>query len=240
MPGTFAEWTERMKVYNDYVRALAEYKKVAAENLIRQAEAQQKWQKARAMQIVVRQLELAIRGLNREKTRNNREIAKIRAREKDTELLMRGRRTNHFQVAWGGFEWFMRKALVEPGGDDLYDIVISSEARPARNFLNNRQPEKSCDPVPEDLQNVLEFADWMRSKQYMARFGRPAHRDLRGLLESINEIAGATVETLRDYIAQIEQGTYNAWQPVSIIGVETSATATKIQEAGQETEGGNS
>lgn len=231
---TFSAWTERLKAYNEYLKALGQYKKDLAEAAIKRAQAAQQWEKARAMKIVLKQLDRAMKALNGEINRNKKEVAAIRGRQNAAEYLLKGKPipTAQYSFVWRAYEWFESRALIEAEGD-LYSIPIPSAAKSSNNFLKTDGDGSDCNPAPDDVDTVIALMAWLRDVRYVVRRGSPAHQSLVALFKAINEVAENTVKELDAHLEAIRKGTYEAWKPASLIGIPTSATATALQEAGQ-------
>ena len=91
MNGSFGEWTERLKVYNDYINALANYRLNVAKAEKEHAEAANLWALARAKAVVIRELERDFAAWHRTNGVIQREMSRIRHRGAQAMQLVRGR-----------------------------------------------------------------------------------------------------------------------------------------------------
>lgn len=228
-PPTFEDWTNRLKVYNDYIKALAEYKKVAAEAMLKQAQAAAQWEQVRAMQVVIRQLQLELKRLNQQTGRLNKELKRLAELGKRASLLLSGKRLTSFAQCWAAYQQFELKALLESSAD-LYAIKVPTVAHSASNFLNNRDPDRACEELPESVGTALALASWLRTQKYMARSGRPAHQALALLFRALNDVAKQEIKLMEQALEQMRKGTYDAWKPPAVIGVPSKLRRAAIEQ----------
>jgi hypothetical protein len=226
---TFAEWTDRLKEYNDYIKALGEYKKASAEAELKLAEAAAQWEKVRAMRLVINQMALDLKRLNQQIHRNKQEMARIDTRAKSASVLLNGRPIAAFARAWAAYTWFERQAMVE-ASHLLYAVPVPDDAHEATNFVDNRNPDATCQPLPASATTAPQLASFLFENKYMARKG-PAHATLAALFGAINSVAAATVADLEKAIEDMRKGTYDAWKPDQIIGVPAGVRVVKIEHA---------
>jgi hypothetical protein len=229
-PPSFEDWTNRLKVYNDYIKALADYRKAAAEAVLKEAQAAGEWAKVKAMQVVIRQMVLELQRLNRQRARVAKEIKRITELARRARPLLSGRQLGAFASAWSAYQQFEQKALLE-STTDLYSIPVPESARAASHFLDNRAPARPCEPLPKDVVTALGLAAWLRSMKYMARSGTPPHQSLAHLFRAINGVAQQEVKVMQEAIEQMRKGTYDAWKPSTIIGVPTKLRKTSVESS---------
>ncbi len=229
-PPTFEDWTNRLKVYNDYIKALADYKKASADAMLKQAEAAAQWEQVRAMRVVIRQLELELKRLNQQTGRVAKEVKRQAELGKRASLLLSGKRLALFARSWAAYQKFEIKALLQ-STIDLYTISVPSNARAASNYLNNRDPGRPCQELPDDVNTALALASWLQAQRYMARSGGAAHHALTLLFRAINEVAKQEIKELQDALDQMRKGTYDAWKPPTIIGVPAKLRRAGIEQA---------
>jgi hypothetical protein len=231
--GTFADWTTRMEVYVDFIRALGEHKLKAAQAEVAWAEAMGQYAVVDARRLVVRQLQRSMRQLHREEARFARWAWQVDQRRRRIDILVSGRRPS--AASWPGiraaYHWFASRALLE-SGESLFEITIPSAARSGANFRNATLPSIACADLPADLSTALGMMEWLLDERYVPRPGSAAHRVIVQLFRAMNAPAQATVARLRAELDALRSSTYETWKPLAILGVEESRVIREIKDAG--------
>jgi len=229
--GTFAEWTDRLRAYTEYIGTLGKYKVDAAKAELTRAQTAGQLQRVEAMRLLVAQLERDLRQMVRFRSQMQRRIQQIGDRAKKARHVLRGRRISGtlFAQAFSAYEWFALEVM-QVDSERLYSIQIPQAARRASNFINNRTGG-DCDPLDDSVETAVGLAAWLKEKRYMAKTGH-AHRVLGRLFGEINSFAGETTSELRSRIEKMQDRTYNAWTPQGILGVPNVAAAKSIEGAG--------
>lgn len=230
---TFSEWTERLKVYNDYIRALAEHKLKTAQAELVLAEAQHVLAMVEAKRLVIRELERQFQKLKTFENKTQKTIEQFEMRSNDCQNLLDGDflASIVYTRARAGYKFFLNKALIE-SPDSLLDIEVPANARPASNFVNCRTQGGTTDPLPEDETTAIGMMEWMFENRYVAKTGRPAQRTVLKLVKAIDSCASSAVTTMKSAIKAMSKDTYDTWKPVEILGIEVDATAKSIESAG--------
>jgi len=229
---TFADWTERLKVYNDYIKAMGQYAKDVADAALTRAKTAGEWQKIAAIQMILKELMIAQNALKTEEYKVKQEIDRIRNQERRAILLLRGARIDSFQEAWAAYLWFQGRAMAETG-DKLFKIKVGPDARSPDNFIDNSKPANECEELPASVKNVLGLAAWLKEKKYMAKNGSAAQELLAQLFSEINNLAAETVTKLRDHITEIDKQEFDLLKHPAIPGVAASPAAAKVERAAE-------
>jgi hypothetical protein len=182
------------------------------------------------MQVVIRQMVLELKRIDQKSGRVAKEAKRVSELGRRAALLLSGRRLKTFARSWSAYQQFELHALVE-SATDLYSISVPESTRNGQHYLDNRDPRRPCEPLPEHVKTALALASWLRTKKYMARSGTPPHRSLAELLRAINDVARQEVERMREALEQMREGTYDAWKPPAIIGVPSTVRRTSIEGA---------
>ena len=229
---SFADWTDRLKVYNEYIKALADYKLKAAQAEVQIAQAANIWATVRAKQIVMRQIERDLRAYNRARAQITNEIKRVRKKDKSAQLLLRGNsiQSVSFTRAWLGYVFFESRTLLE-SGDALYDIQVPSTSRRASNFICIGSAAGPID-APDEIENVLQLMQWLKDQRYITAGGSRAQQVVVRLFRAIASVAKKTTDELQSRMVKMRDGTYEPWNFNGILGVSTNSAAKKIQEAG--------
>lgn len=215
---SFAEFTNRLKVYNEYIKALADYQKSVAELELKRAEAAAQWEKVRVMEVVLQQLVRDFDNLRKVIAKNKSEIVRLQAREKLALALLRGRPIATWSQSWRAFDWYLERAILE-SSEDVYAIELSSGAHAASNFISQRGKEFPAATLPSDIQNVLAMVRWLREEKMLPRVGSEAHRAFLQLARVINETVLSTISAMQKAIDDMRKGTFDAWKPPQLLGV---------------------
>lgn len=226
----FEQWTNRYKVYVDYIKALGQYKKDLADAEIKNAEADQQREKVKVMQAVKKRLDNDMKGLAREENKARKETARLKKKAKEAARLLRGQRLQALSTAWRAYGWFQLQAMKE-SPNKLYELQVTEAARDNSNFFYNKDRTKECDSLPTTVTSVVQMAAWLREKGYLPKMGE-AHRLFAMLYNSIDEVAGSANDAYLQRVQEMKDKTYEAWQPVMLIGGPSSSTGKKIEEAG--------
>ncbi len=229
---SFADWTERFKAYIDYIKALGQYKLSVAQAEKVAAETANELAAVRAKLLVIRQLERDLRAFQRTQNGLQQEIARIKQREKNALLFLRGTRITSasFTKAWAGYTWFESRAFVEVG-EALFDIAVPSAARTAANFVATRTDGNVVE-APADVENALQLMDFLKSHRFIAKRGGQAQCVVVQLYIKINSVAEKTVAEIEQRLSEIRQKTYQAWNFNALLGVPENAAARRIEAAG--------
>lgn len=232
MNPTFSEWTERLKVYNTYIKTLGEYKLNTAKAEKELAQAQGELAVARAKATVARQLERDLNGLVRLENTVRRKVTAFRKRERRVLALLTGRRiaTNRYSASVAAYKTFEIEALLE-APDTLFGVQVPLTARSPSNFIDVRN-RGQIEPTPTEVENGLQYMDWLHQRRYITKTGSAAQRVVIAMIATINSVAEDEVEKMKEAMAQMRDKTYQAWQPVSILGVPVNSAAKKVESAG--------
>ncbi len=114
---------------------------------------------------------------------------------------------------------------------DLYAITVPESTRDGGHYLDNRNPKRPCKPLPESVKTALALASWLREQKYMARNGTPPHQAFVELIRAINDVARQEASRMQEALEQMRAGTYDAWQPPSIVGVPAKLRRAAIENA---------
>ena len=229
---TFADWTDRLKVYNDYIKALAEYKLKTAQAEVEIAKAADLWADVRAKHTVIDQIQRELKAFNQAQASMKREIKQVEDREKAALRLLRGSKleTNAYSNAWANYVWFETSAVIG-SGDKLYLVKVKQSARTADNFIVT-SPKFPLVAATKDIDNGLKLMDWMNDHRFVADRGSDAQQVVVKLFQEINAVATKTVADINARLAAIRKNTFDAWNFNAILGVSPNPAAKKIESAG--------
>ncbi len=229
-PPSFEDWTNRLKVYNDYIKALGEYKKSSAEAELKLAEAAGLWSKAEAMRVVIRQMVRELQRLHRQTGQVQTQVKRIGQLARRARLLLAGRRLEGFSQAWSAYQYFELRAMLESEAD-LTAVLLPVDSHDAVYFLDNRFPQRACQPLPTEIGTALGLAAWLRTSKYMVRSGSPPHTSLAHLFRAINSVAEREVQSLLAALDALRKGTYDSWKLPQILGVPLKSRRWAIEQA---------
>ena len=99
--------------------------------------------------------------------------------------------------------------------------------------MNPRQPDAACPDPPETVDNVHALIGWLKRRGFVPRRGTAAYRQVLGRhVGDCRPSPESEIQTLADALRDMEQGTYNTWQPVAIAALPDSVDAKKIIRLG--------
>jgi hypothetical protein len=228
---TFAEWTARLKVFVDYIGALAEYKLRTAEARIKQLQGDDIQATLRLRELLIAQLQKDLRAFDRDKGRIAREIALIGKKEKSARRLLLGKKidSSSYSSGWAAYVWFETRALME-SGTALYKIKVPAAARSMGNFIAI-SPRHSAEAAPKEVDNALKLMDWMNDRRFVADRGSGAQQVVVALFQAIDKVAGETRQELEKRIEQLKKNTLDPWKLPELLS-NLSPSAQNIQRAG--------
>lgn len=230
---TFADWTERLKVFNDYIRALGDFKVNDAEAKLKLAQAESILFEIRKQEIVLSQLQRDLKLFNKSRGTLMREAKRVEDRAKRALLMLRGSSISltSFNRAWSAYIWFEPRAMLEAQGSKLFDIKVPASAKAERNFIALKQRNSGIEAAPKEIKNGLEFFDWLHEMRFMTRRGSDAQKIVRRIFESINTVAKNELKEMRDRINNMKNQTYDVWNLPAILGAPENASARNIEQA---------
>jgi hypothetical protein len=221
---TFADWTERYKVYNEYVKALGEYKLNSAKAELELAKAANIWVVVRAKELLVDQLRKDLRSVNKSTGSLKRQIKSMERRRKRMSSLLKGKRLSKtFTAAWNAYLWFETEvAMTAP--EKLQNAKVTSAARDASNFFSNKKNDtRDVEQAPSEIVHAGQLANWLRKKKYMVENSSSAWFVIAKLFKISSDHAGSQVKEMRSRIKQIRDDTFEVWDTSFILGLGMEA-----------------
>ncbi len=224
---------KREQVYNDFVRALGQYKLNVAQAELAEAQAAGQIERAMILDTVRMQLYSDLQRLDAESQVAERRIHDLQVKARYALKLLEGRTVaGSFGSVRDCYKYFETRAMIEADEALFKPLSASGEGVTGADFLDNHSPDRPClDPKAADLRNVLTLINWTFPMQYLARPGTPAMFLFVQLFRAIGSVAGETVGQLNQYIDQIRKNTYDTWKPVMLAGLDASAAAKAILES---------
>ena len=226
----FDVFADRVRAYGEFVRAVGMLKLQTAQAELVNAQAANEWQKAMILDAVREQLIYDLQRMNNQRRIYDREIHNIRKKARLATYLISGRPMATFNNCVDAYKHFERLALVQADADALFlPIPHSQMTINGGDFVDNDDPTTAClDPTERDLQNALSLMDWASRNHYFARTGSSAHRAIISLYQAIAAVANESVELMRKYLDEIQQQTYDVWNPIQIVGIASGISESSI------------
>jgi len=222
-------WQTLAELQVQFVEALAQYKAESAKADLIAAVTAGEWAVARMKARVAKELDASLQRLTRVRhttaarierfQRHARHAAKIR----DGEDLSAGQTT----LMWAAFTVFERLAPAAVLETSI-DTPLHPTARLGPSYADPRHPHLTCPDPPDSVDNVHALIGWLKRCNYVPRRGTHAYRQVIEALTAIAEVAPTQIQALRQALSQLEQGTYDAWQPPVIAALPDSVDARKI------------
>lgn len=229
--GILGAFTDRMRAYNDFVRAVGEYKLNEAQADLIEAQAAGAIERAMILDAVRTQLIIDLEALNAESAAAARKIAAVTRRAGYAIHLLNGTPMADFNGCVDAYKTFEKAALLEADEKLFAPLSVATNAITGADFLDNRDPDRPCqDPRPTDLANAIRLINWSFRMRYIALPGSEAQHQFVRVFQTIGTVADRTVGKIRTYLDQLKSSTYKTWNPVQIIGLESSSAARSILE----------
>jgi hypothetical protein len=224
-----SDWTDFGKMQNDYVRALAEFGQKQAESVKTLAEAEKTeaeaaviWARVDAINTVLEALQKFLARKGKEWAKLDKENQRIAADVKNVELLVSGEPIGSWSNVWVSYKRIKDQAMLATGaGDKISELAINAKSYSSGNFTDNFHPEKECRDMPQNLKYVLAMLDWLKKSQYVANNNGRALRDIRALLQEVNQVAVATKKAVQDRMDKIDEDIFLNWVMPTIGGFIT-------------------
>jgi hypothetical protein len=214
-----SDWTDFGKMQNDYVRALAEFGQKQAESLKTLAEAEKTeaeaaviWKRFDAISTVLDALQKFLARKGKEWAKLDKDNKRIADDVRNVELLVSGEPIGSWSNVWVSYKRIKGQAmLAKNAGDKISELTINEKAYTGDNFTDNFHPAQACRDMPRSNKYVLAMLDWLKKSQYVANSNGRALRDIRGLLQEINEVAVATKKAVQDRMDKIDEDIFLNW-----------------------------
>ena len=226
----FDAFAERLRAYNDMVRAVGEHKLLDAREQYVRAQANGLEARAALLWDLVFQLESDLDRLNNTARAADRRIAVIARKARFAQYLLSGKPIPAFAASADAYRFFERQVKIE-AGDKLYSLTIAPGSITADDFIDNTHPNQSCQPPqPRDLRNTCALMAWTLRMKYVARAGSRAEELFARLFRIIASVPRKTTDDINRYMDELRRKTYEVWKPVQIIGLEASSEGKRILE----------
>ena len=134
-------------------------------------------------------------------------------------------------LMWGAYTVFERLTPASVLGK-IVDTPLHDSAKRGTSYADPRQPDAVCPDPPETVDNVHALIGWLKRRSLVPRRGTAAYRQVMDAMSAIAAVAESEVQSLGAALKDMEQGTYNTWQPVAIAALPDNVDAKKIIRLG--------
>lgn len=230
---TLQHWQTLAELQVQFVEALGQYKVEAARAELIQAVTAGEWAVARMKSAMARELEFSLKRLAGQRHATAREISRLQRRVRDAVKLRSGEDLPASQLprVWAAYTVLERWAPAD-SLTRMLSTPLQTAARAPSNFVDPVNPHQTCPEVPPHVDNIQGLLAWMKDQRVLARRGSAAYRHVLEALAMLNAGAATEIERLTNALKELEQGTYNAWQPVAIAALPDNVDAKKIVRLG--------
>ena len=230
---SLAHWQKMAELQVQFVVALGQYKAEVAKAELVEAVAAGEWAVARMKAQVVRELEASLRRLTRLRNTTARRVERLEHQAREAARIRSGEDLTPSQLSlmWGAYTVFERLAPASVLGKIL-DTPLHASAKRGVSYANPRQPDVACPDPPETVDNVHALIGWLKRRALVPRRGTAAYRQVTDAMTAIAQVAESETQTLAAALKDMEQGTYNTWQPVAIAALPDNVDAKKIIRLG--------
>ena len=225
----FAQWKTVRELQLQYLEKLGTYKlTVAQADLVRAVSAGQ-WQTARMKASIATQLEQALQRLRHLRRQTERRQKRLDRQVRDVALVRFGHRLLPHQLTrlWAAYRVFQRAAPVSVL-QTIAAAPVDQQARAGSNYADLRHPQRPCPDVPSDMENVQQLLDWLQQTGYMPRQGTKAYLQTIWAFQQLASVAQLQAEQLQQALEQLEQQTFDTWNPLVLAGLPDSIDVRRI------------
>jgi hypothetical protein len=226
-------WQTMAELQVKFIAALGQYKAEVAKAELVAAVTAGEWAVARMKASVVRELEASMKRLTRLRATTVRRVGRLERHARDVAKIRSGEDLSPSQLSlmWGAYTVFERLAPA-PILDKIIGTPLHADSRLGGSYADPRRPRGACPDPPDTIDNVHALIGWLKRRAYVPRRGTYAYRQVLDALSAIAGVAQGEIQTLATALREMEQGTYNTWQPVVIAALPDSADARKIIRLG--------
>ena len=226
-------WQKMAELQVKFVEALGQYKAEVAKAELVEAVAAGEWAVARMKAQVVQELEASLRRLTRLRNTTARRMERLEHQAREVARIRSGEDLTPGQLSlmWGAYTVFERLTPASVLGK-IVDTPLQESAKRGASYVNPRQPDSACPDPPETVDNVHALISWLKRRSFVPRRGTAAYRQILDAMSAIAAVAESEIQTLSAALKDMEQGTYNTWQPVAIAALPDSVDAKKIIRLG--------
>jgi hypothetical protein len=229
-------WQTMAELQVKFIEALGQYKAEVAKADMMAAVTAGEWAVARMKARVVQELEASLKRLTRLRATTARRVERLERHTRDLGKIRSGEDLpgSQLPLMWGAYTVFERSAPA-PVLEKIIDTPLHASARLGSSYADPRRPRSTCPDPPETVDNVHALIGWLKRRGYVPRRGSQAYRQVIEAITAIGDSARGEIETLEKALREIEQGTYDTWQPVVIAALPDSVDAKKIIKLGSRT-----
>ena len=229
----FQYWKTAAELRLEFVERLGQFKLDSARSDLVRAVAAGQWALARMKARVAVELEAALQRLRRVRHQTNNHIRRLERHAKSAAKIRNAEEIppNELTRMWAAFTVFERLAPVAVI-QQLVDAQLVAESRSGENFVLPTRPNVRCPDLPDSVQNVHALIGWLKKNRFVPRRGTRAYHQLIAAFSDVASVAGTHIKELKSALQDLEQGTFNIWQPLVIAGLPDTLDVKKIIRTG--------
>jgi hypothetical protein len=226
-------WQAMAELQVKFIEALAQYKAETAKAELVAAVAAGEWAVARMKASVVQELEASMKRLTRRRGTPARRVERLERQARDVAKIRSGESLSPSQSSrmWGAYTVFERLAPASVL-EQVIGTPLHANSRLGSSYADPRRPGSACPDPPPHVDNVHALIGWLKRRAFVPRRGTDAYRQVIGAVAAIAEVAQGQIQALETALRQMEQGTYDTWQPVVLAALPDSVDAKKIVRLG--------
>ncbi len=230
---TFEQWKALAELQLKFIQTLGQYKAEVAKSELVLAVAAEEWALARMKATVALELESSLKRLHRFQSQTRRHVEKLDRHARAAAKIRSGEDLPASQVSlmWGAYTVFERMAP-DTVIQDLTSETLHETARRGVSFADPRHGEQPCPDPPDTIENVHALLGWLKRRRFVPRRGTHAYQQVVAAFAKIASVADAQIQSLQAALLEMQQGTYETWQPVVIAALPDSVDAKKIIRLG--------
>lgn len=229
----FARWTKIAELQLKFIEKLGQHKMDVAKSELVDAVAAGEWAVARMKASVARELQATLKRVTRLRGQTSRWVDRLSRHARAIAMIRSGEDLTSQQLVavWAAYRVFERMAPAATL-ETLIKTPLHPDVRAGASYVDVARPGQPCHDLPESVDNVHALIGWLKRHRYVPRRGTRAYSQLIQAMSVVADAAPAEIEKLRTALANLEQGTYNTWQPVVIAALPDSVDAKKIVRLG--------
>jgi hypothetical protein len=229
----FQYWKTAAEMRLEFIERLGQFKLDSARSDLVHAVAAGQWALARMKARVAMELEAALQRLRRVRTQTNNHIRRLDRHAKSAAKIRNAEEIppNELTRMWAAFTVLERLAPAAVIAQ-LVDTQLVAQSRGGENFVLPARPDARCPDLPDSVQNVHALIGWLKKNRFVPRRGTKAYQQIITAFSDVASVARTHIEQLKSALNDLEQGTFNTWQPLVIAGLPDTLDVKKIIRTG--------
>ncbi len=229
----FQYWKTAAEMRLEFIERLGQFKLDSARSDLVHAAAAGQWALARMKARVALELDASLGRLRRMRTQTANRIRRLERHARTAAKIRNAEEIppNERARMWAAITILERLApavVIQK----LIATKLSPSARRGEHFVDPGRPQQRVQDVPVTVDNVHGLIAWLKNNRLVPRRGSEPYGLLMAACSDVSAIAQTQIEQMRSALKELEQGTFNIWQPLVIAGLPETVDIKKIVRTG--------